>query len=92
MEVERRHRLELTERQKLLLEGVQKVESFTDAQIDLETNMGFLILSGDDLHITQLNLDEGMLVVEGLFSGIQYSETAKGGRQRAKGFLNRILK
>lgn len=93
MDAEIRHRLELLERKELRVTGVSHVESFTDTEISVETAMGFLVLVGESLHITQLNLDEGTLVVEGHLTSIQYQEGGKrGGRQRARGMLSRILK
>jgi len=93
MDAEIRHRLELLERKELRVTGVSQVESFTDTEIGLETALGFLVLTGESLHITQLNLDEGTLVVEGRLTSLQYREGGKrGGRQRARGMLNRILR
>lgn len=94
MDTEVRHRLELWERKELRVTGVSHVESFTDTEISVETAMGFLVLAGDGLHITQLNLDDGTLVVEGHLSGIQYQDGGgrRSGRQGARGMLKRILK
>ncbi|GBF32154.1 forespore shell protein [Desulfocucumis palustris] len=91
MEQRVKHRLTLTERKHLMLEGVRQVGSFDEKEITLDTSLGFLSLKGEGLHITQLNLDEGVLTVEGFIAIMEFSEskTAKG---RGKGLLNRILK
>ncbi|MDP3050744.1 MAG: sporulation protein YabP, partial [Eubacteriales bacterium] len=80
------------ERKLLRIEGVQHVESFTDEEIAIDTNMGFLLLAGEGLHITQLNLDAGTLVVEGYLNGIQYREAGSRQGRRGKRILNRLLR
>ncbi|AEF93010.1 sporulation protein YabP [Desulfotomaculum nigrificans CO-1-SRB] len=93
MEQYSQHLLTIEGRKKLKLEGVQHVGSFDEKEITLDTNMGFLRLKGEGMHITHLNLDEGSLVVEGFINGLEYMEgrTAKGSK-RAKGLMNRLLK
>lgn len=88
------HVLAIEGRKKLKLEGVQHVGSFDEQEITLDTNMGFLKLNGEGMHITHLNLDEGSLVVEGFINGLEYIEgrSAKGSKARGKGLINRILK
>ncbi|MBU4533612.1 MAG: sporulation protein YabP [Eubacteriales bacterium] len=92
MEAEVTHRMEMLERKLLRIEGVQHVESFTDEEIAIDTNMGFLLLAGEGLHITQLNLDAGTLVVEGYLNGIQYREAGSRQGRRGKRILNRLLR
>lgn len=83
------HGIRLSGRKHLVMEGVQRVESFDEKEIVLETNMGVVVLKGEGLHITQLNLDTGNLAAGGYFSAVLYVE---GKKARGKGVLNRILK
>jgi len=53
------HRFALNGRKELVMEGVQHVASFDESEITLETSLGTVILKGEGLHITQLNLDTG---------------------------------
>ncbi|WP_066634318.1 sporulation protein YabP [Desulfolucanica intricata] len=94
MESHVQNRILLTDRKHLALEGVQHVGSFDEREICLDTNMGFLLLKGEDLHITQLNLDSGRLVVEGYISSMEFQDgrSAKGMKAKGKGVLSRILK
>ncbi|MCL2338051.1 MAG: YabP/YqfC family sporulation protein [Firmicutes bacterium] len=85
------NRLLLTERKHLVVDGVEHVGKFTEKEINLDTNLGRLVLRGDFLHITQLNLEEGNLVVEGRVDQLVFTEkTSKGAR--GKGLMGRILK
>ncbi|MBM7855978.1 sporulation protein YabP [Desulfohalotomaculum tongense] len=94
MEVQGRHKLEMLDRKQLSLKGVQQVGAFDENEITLDTNMGCVSLRGEGLHITQLNLEQGELTVEGYISCIEYVEgkAAKGGRNKGRGILNRLLK
>jgi sporulation protein YabP len=82
------HSLMVSGRKHLVLQGVLRVDSFDEAEINLETNMGILSLKGEGLHITQLSLETGSLTAEGLFTTFQYMEH----KVRSKGLLSKILK
>lgn len=94
MEDRFQNRLELTDRRRLVLDGVEHVGTFDESEISLDTNMGFLLLKGKGMHITELNLEKGKLTVEGFISLIQFIEgkSAKGVKDKGKTFLKRILK
>jgi sporulation protein YabP len=83
-----KHSLLVSGRKQLVLQGVLRVDSFDEAEINLETNMGILSLKGEGLHITQLSLETGSLTAEGFFTSFQYLETKGKGR----GLLSKILK
>jgi sporulation protein YabP len=87
-----KHSVSIIGRKQLAMEGVRHVESFDDSEINLETNMGMLILRGEGLHITQLSLETGDLAAEGFFTSVQYVENKGKGKGKGKGLLNRILK
>ncbi|WP_041459251.1 YabP/YqfC family sporulation protein [Ammonifex degensii] len=74
MEGAGRHTITLQERKRLVAEGVRQVGTFSDTEIRADTLMGQLLLKGEGLQITELNLETGRLVVEGNFSGIIYVE------------------
>ena len=86
------HRVEVSERKEIKIQGVQHVDSFTPTEIALETNQGYLLLSGEGLHIVQLSLDEGLLVVNGFLHGLRYRDTRVRARETGKKLWARILK
>lgn len=72
----------LENREKLSVSGVIDVESFNDECIIVETELGVLIIRGEDLHINKLNLDNAELCVEGDIASCEYSDReskSKGG-------------
>ncbi len=85
----RAHALSIEDRSRILITDVEDVESFNETEVLLMTGVGGLSITGEGLHISRLNLDEGQLVVEGLISGVEYEqnrETAEGG------FFSRIFR
>lgn len=87
------HRIVITNREQIALEGVIHVDSFDDREIILETELGMMAIRGEDLHIKQLSLDDGQLSVEGVVKAVDYLEggIATAGKNRNKGFFNRIF-
>jgi sporulation protein YabP len=87
------HRIVITNREQVALEGVIHVDSFDDQEVILETELGMMAIRGEDLHIKQLSLDEGKLSVEGMVKAIDYLEggLANVGKSRSKGLFSRIF-
>ncbi len=84
------HQIILTGRQHLTLEGAKNVVSFSPEEILLETAAGGLAIRGEDLHIQQLNLDDGRMVVDGAFASLAYLSEGLG--KKGRSFLNRLLR
>ncbi|MCL6581653.1 MAG: sporulation protein YabP [Firmicutes bacterium] len=86
------HVVTITNREQVSIAGVLHVDSFDDQEIVLDTELGTLNLKGEDLHIKQLNLDDGLLEIEGVVNSVTYSLRPKGRGPKPKGLLERILK
>lgn len=68
------HTLTLESRQKAVITGVDDVDSFNEQMVVLSTAAGTLTLLGDGLHISNLNLENGQLLVEGEIAALEYDE------------------
>ena len=60
-----RHKIILEEREKLSITGVTDVIAFDEESITADTDMGVITIRGEGLHISKLNLDEGVLQTDG---------------------------
>jgi len=80
----------LENREKLKVSGVIDVESFNDECIIVDTELGVLVIRGEDLHISKLNLDSAELNVEGEIISCEYSD--EGGRSKGFGFFSKMFK
>ena len=85
---EEEQKLVLINRDKLQLSGVENVESFSDKEIVLITNMGKLTIKGEDLNINQLNVETKDFSMEGYVVSLIYSKYVK----KDKSFIERIFK
>lgn len=65
METKAGHRIELLDRQRLAVTGVENVESFDEREIAVDTSLGPLSIKGEGLNIVQLNLEQKEMVVTG---------------------------
>lgn len=81
------HHLTLHQRELLDLEGVTEVAHFDEVSIVVETTMGEVTVCGQGLHVRRLNLEEGLLSIEGRVDSLTYRDIKKRG-----GFLGRILR
>ncbi|MDO5389315.1 MAG: sporulation protein YabP [Clostridia bacterium] len=83
-----RHTITLDNREKLKITGITDILSYDEETIVAQTENGILVVKGENLHITNLNLDEGLLSADGSISAIDYDNpSASGG-----GFFGRIFK
>ncbi len=81
------HQVILQNRQQVELTGVSDVDSFDDTVVVAYTSLGDLTVRGAQLHVKRLDLDSGILSVEGQIDCLQYSES-----RRSSGFFGRLLR
>lgn len=78
----KRHSLNLTEREKMVVSGVKEVFSFDEQLIELETSKGYLDIRGENLHIIKMNIDEGDIAIEGTVSEMIYHDNIGMGKKK----------
>lgn len=71
------HALRLTGRERAAIEGVSDVELFNEQLVSLTTAAGTLTIMGNSLHISQLDLENGSLLVEGRIDALEYDDRPK---------------
>ena len=82
------HSITLTDRARAVLTGVTDVACFNEQIVVLTTALGSVSLSGENLNISQLNLDEGRLAVSGDIRCIEYSDRINAS---GEGFFRRLF-
>ena len=68
------HSLNMENREKLSLSGVEDVNGFDENLVILQTCMGSLTIRGDQLHISRIDLDSGCLELSGKIQELSYDE------------------
>lgn len=87
---DRPHRVVIDQREKLNVTGVQDVDSFNENEVIFITSCGAVTISGEDLHINRLNLEDGQLIVEGRIQSLDYSDHEE--QRQSVGFFKKMFK
>lgn len=80
----------LHNRKLLEISGVNNVESFDSEEFLLQTELGHLTIRGVNLHIKNLNLEQGFVSIEGTVNSISYLNP--GSQSKNKGLMGKLLR
>lgn len=86
----KRQEIKMLNRKLLEISGVINVESFDSEEFLLETECGFLTVTGEDLHIKNLNLEQGLVAIEGTIQSTAYLDA--NAQDKTKGFFGKLFK
>jgi sporulation protein YabP len=86
----KRQEVKMLNRKVLEISGVIKVESFDNLQFFLETECGFLKIKGQNLHIKNLSLEQGLVAIEGSIHELAYVDADAHGK--SKSLLGKLFK
>lgn len=64
-------------RKKLTLTGATEVVSFDEGLVELNTDLGAVIIEGRGMKLKCLSLEDGTVVLEGELSGLRYPEPGR---------------
>ena len=64
-------------RKKLTLTGATEVVSFDEGLVELNTDLGTVVIEGSGMKLKCLSLEDGTGVVEGELSGLRYPEPGR---------------
>ncbi len=85
------HKIMISNRKSGVLNGVIDVLSFDVGEILLETELGMLMIKGNDLHVNRLTLEKGEIDIEGKIDSLTYSDVKSSAKQN-ESFLGRLFK
>lgn len=83
----RAHTIALNDRRKLCITGVEDVDCFNEQIVVLQTPLGTLTVTGAGLNVSQLNLEDGRVALEGEVDAMEYT----GGKKKG-GMLGRLFR
>jgi sporulation protein YabP len=84
------HQVTMTNRSLMGVDGVVNMDSYDQDRIILQTGAGLLEVKGAKLHVQQLNLEQGKIVLDGEIDSLVYC--GESARKRGKNFLGRLVK
>ncbi|MBQ4528336.1 MAG: sporulation protein YabP [Clostridia bacterium] len=73
------HNIIMENRTKISVSGVENAESYNETEIILHTSKGVLIIKGEGLNLSKLNLDSGEITVGGRIHMLEYVEPKQSG-------------
>jgi sporulation protein YabP len=88
--VEPAHQLNISNRNLIAVEGVANMDSYDQEKVILKTSLGRLEIQGNNLHVQQLNLEQGKVTLDGEIVSLNYSD--ENSVKRGKGFLGKLIK
>ncbi|HHU81744.1 MAG TPA: sporulation protein YabP [Firmicutes bacterium] len=74
MDEQKLHQLTIFARERMEINGVTNVGSFNREEVLLETEQGGLVIRGSDLHLRQLHVEKGKLMINGKIDSVKYSD------------------
>lgn len=72
------HKLTLNERKQLSMTGVSEVVNFDETTVVLRTQLGMLVIHGQDLQLKTLSPEGGQVEVAGNIAALHYEEARMG--------------
>lgn len=75
--------IRMLNRKTLEITGVGNVESFDNEEFLLITECGFLAVRGQNLHMKNLSLEQGLVAIEGTVHSLVYLDGAGAGKSKS---------
>lgn len=75
--ISQNHGISINERKSMYITGVLKIDSFDEEEFLIETNMGYLVIKGENLEIVKLDTKDGIVSIKGSFISLSYIEELK---------------
>ncbi|QBP42982.1 MULTISPECIES: sporulation protein YabP [Paenisporosarcina] len=82
------HVISLRNRKRMDLTSVKSIERFDQEEFAVLTSQGHLSIKGDELRIVHLDVDKGLLTLEGNVRTFQYDEEE---REPNRNFLHKLF-
>jgi sporulation protein YabP len=86
------HELILTNRNELEISGVTGIESFDSEEFLLATHYGYVGIRGQELHLKNLDLEQGIISIRGQFLDISYLDVNHPRSDKTKSVLGRLFR
>lgn len=74
------HKVVLDQRKQVCISGVSDVCSFHENEVVLKVDGGVMMITGENLHVGKLLLEEGRVDLAGRVDGIQYEQPRTAGK------------
>lgn len=83
------HLLTVRNRKRIDMTSIKTINRFDQEEFAIATAQGPIIIRGEQLKIVHLDVDKGLLTLEGIIKGIQYDQDEE--EREGKGLLNKLF-
>lgn len=87
--INKEQQVQIKNRRQIDVTGVKQIDSFDSETFLLDTVLGFLIIRGSGLQLKNLNVDEGIVQINGQVKELSYVDESVAEEQ--KGFFSRLF-
>ncbi|MEC1180207.1 sporulation protein YabP [Metasolibacillus meyeri] len=81
------HIVTIRNRKRMDMTSIKAIERFDQEEFFIHTSQGHLLIRGEELRIVHLDVDKGLLTLEGNVKLMQYDEEDSA----AKGFIHKLF-
>ncbi len=85
------HSIVINERKNINLTGVKKIDNFDNEEFLMETNMGYIIIKGEDLEIVKLDTYQGNVMIKGKVNSLAYVD-GNNKKNKEDGIFSKLFK
>lgn len=85
------HNISITGRKNINITGVKKIDNFDEHEFLLETNMGYLLIKGNNLEIIKLDTYQGDISIKGKIDSLNYLESTDK-KQKNESVFSKLFK
>lgn len=71
------HSISVNERKNLSMTGVKKIESFDEKEFLIDSNMGHILIKGDDMELLKMDSVSGNISIKGFVNSFSYVDDLK---------------
>ena len=84
------HSIVINERKNISITGVKKIDNFDNEEFLMETNMGYVVIKGEDLEILKLDTYQGNVMIKGKINSLAYVEGTNK-KNKEDGIFNKLF-
>ena len=82
------HLVTVRNRKRMDMTSIKSIERFDQEEFLIHTSQGQLLIRGEELRIVHLDVDKGLLTLEGDVKALQYDDADSG---LSKGLLHKLF-
>ena len=84
------HIISITERNSIVITGVKKIENFSSEEFILNTNLGLVVLKGENLEIIKLDTLSGNVSIKGKMDYLEYID--ENSEKKDSGIIGKLFR